>query len=92
LIGLERPGILSRANRKGGLMAEAVFEQGGGHRDARERRARYLTRARAEGHRLLTASEVLAQPRDDPDPPSDGELETFIDAIYQARDRDRDRA
>lgn len=73
-------------------MAEAVFEHGRGRRDAQKRRARYLTRVRAEGRRLQTAAEILAEPRDDPDPPSDEELDAFLDAIYEARDRDRDRA
>lgn len=72
-------------------MAEAAFEHGGERRDAKERRARYLARVRAEGRRLRTAAEILAEPRLDPDPPSDEELEAFIDAIYEARDRDRDR-
>jgi hypothetical protein len=57
-----------------------------------ERRARYLTRVRAEGRRLRTAAEILAVPRDDPDPPSDEELDAFLQVIYEARDRDRDRA
>jgi hypothetical protein len=72
-------------------VAEAAFEHGDGHRDAKERRARYLARIRAEGRRLRTASEILAEPRDDPDPPSDEELDAFIEAIYEARGRDRDR-
>ena len=70
-------------------MAEAAFEHGGRRRDAKERRARYLARARAEGRRLRTAAEILAEPRLDPDPPSDEELDAFIEAIYKARDRDR---
>jgi hypothetical protein len=70
-------------------VADAAFEHGGGHRDAHERRARYLARVRAEGRRLRTAAENLAEPRDDPDPPSDEELDAFIEAIYVARDRDR---
>lgn len=72
-------------------MAKAVFEDGSGRRDANERRARYLAGVRAEGRRLRTAAEILAEPRDDPDPPSDEELDAFIEAIYEARDRDRDR-
>ena len=59
-------------------MAEAAVEHGGGHRDA-------------EGRRLRTAAEILAEPRLDPDPPSDEELDAFIEAIYEARGRDRDR-
>jgi hypothetical protein len=73
-------------------MAETGFGHGSGHRDAQERRARYLARVRAEGRRLRTAAEILAEPRDDPDPPTDEELDAFIDTIYEARDRDRDRA
>ena len=73
-------------------MAEAAFEHGRGRRDAQERRTRYLARVRAEGRRLRTAAGTLAEPRDDPDPPSDEELDAFIDAVYDARDRDRDRA
>ena len=72
-------------------MAEAAVEQGGEHRDAEERRARYLARVRAGGRRLRTAAEILAEPRLDPDPPSDEELDAFIEAIYEARGRDRDR-
>jgi hypothetical protein len=72
-------------------VAKAAFEYGSGHRDAKERRARYLAGVRAEGRRLRTAAEILAEPRDDPDPPSDEELDAFIEAIYEARDRDRDR-
>jgi hypothetical protein len=72
-------------------MVEAAAEQDGGHRDANERRARYLARVRAEGRRLRTAADILAQSRDDPDPPSDEELEAFIEAIYEARARDRAR-
>jgi hypothetical protein len=67
-------------------MAEAAFEQIG-HRDKQARRARYLASVRAEGRRLRTGAEILATPRDDPDPPSDEELDAFIDAIYEARDR-----
>jgi hypothetical protein len=55
------------------------------------RRAGYLTRLRAVGRRLRTAGEILAAPRDDPDPPSDEELDAFLEVIYEARDRDRDR-
>jgi hypothetical protein len=73
-------------------VAEAAAEQNGGHRDANERRARYLARVQAEGRRLRTATEILAEPRVDPDPPSDEELDAFIEAIYEARGRDRDRA
>jgi hypothetical protein len=73
-------------------VAEAAFEHGRGRRDAQERRARYLAHVRAEGGRLRTAAEILAEPRDDPDPPSDRELDAFIDAIHDARDRNRDRA
>lgn len=73
-------------------MAEAAFEQDGGHRDAKERRARYLARVRSEGRRLRTAAEILAEPRDDRDLPTDEELDAFIEAIYEARGRDRDRA
>jgi hypothetical protein len=75
-------------------VAEAAFEYGSGQLDAMERRARYLARVRAEGRRLRTAAEILAEPRDDPDPPSEEELDAYIDAIYEARDRDRaqDRA
>lgn len=73
-------------------MAEAAFEHGGGHRDAEKRRARYLARVRSEGRRLRTAAEILAEPRDDPDLPTDEELDAFIEAIYEARARDRDRA
>lgn len=73
-------------------MAEAAAEQDGGHRDANERRARYLARVQAEERRLRTAAEILAEPRVDPDPPSDEELDAFIEAIYEARGRDRDRA
>jgi hypothetical protein len=74
-------------------VAEAAFEHGGGgHRDAKERRARYLARVRSEGRRLRTATEILAEPRDDPDLPTDEELDAFIEAIYEARARDRDRA
>jgi hypothetical protein len=73
-------------------VAEAAFEHGSGSQDAKERRARYLARVRAEGRRLRTAAEILAEPRDDPDPPSDEELDAFIETIYRARDRDRDRA
>lgn len=73
-------------------MAEAAFEHGNESKRAKDRRARYLARVRAEGRRLRTASEILAEPRDDPDPPSDQELDAFIEAIYEARDRDRDRA
>jgi hypothetical protein len=73
-------------------VAEAAFEHGSGPQDAKERRARYLARVRAEGRRLRTAAEILAEPRDDPDPPSDEELDAFIETIYRARDRDRDRA
>jgi hypothetical protein len=73
-------------------MAEAAFEDGDRAKRAEERRARYLARVRDEGRRLRTGSEILAERRDDPDPPSDEELEAFIDAIYEARDRDRDRA
>jgi hypothetical protein len=72
-------------------VAKAAFEHGNGHRDAKERRARYLAGVRAEGRRLRTAAEILAEPRDDPDPPSDEELDAFIEVIYEARDRDRDR-
>ena len=72
-------------------MTEAAFEHGGGHRDAKERRARYLARVHAEGRRLRTAAEILAEPRLDPDPPSDEELDAFIEAIYEARSRDRDQ-
>jgi hypothetical protein len=72
-------------------VVEAAAEQDGGHRDANERRARYLARLRAKGRRLRTAAEILAEPRLDPDPPSDEELDAFIEAIYEARDRDRDR-
>jgi hypothetical protein len=73
-------------------MAEAAFEHGNESKRARERRARYLARARAEGRRLRTASEILSRQRDDPDPPTDQELDAFIEVIYEARDRDRDRA
>jgi hypothetical protein len=66
-------------------MAEAA------HTSPEERRARYLARVRAEGRTLRTAAEILAAPRDDPDPPSDEELDAFLQAIYDARDRDRDR-
>ena len=66
-------------------MAEAA------DRSPEERRARYLARVRAKGRQLLTADEFLAAPRDDPDPPSDEELDAFLEAIYEARDRDRDR-
>jgi hypothetical protein len=62
LIGLNRPCILIETYREGALVAEAVYEQGGGHRDAGERRARYLARVHTEGRRLFTASEVLARP------------------------------
>jgi hypothetical protein len=72
-------------------VAEAAFRHGSGHQDTKERRARYLARVRAKGRRLRTAAEILAQPRDDPDPPSDEELDAFIEAIYAARNRDRDR-
>lgn len=71
-------------------MAEAAFEDGG-HRDKQARRARYLARVGAEGRRLRTAAEILAAPRDDPDPPGDEELDAFIQAIYEARGRGRDR-
>jgi hypothetical protein len=73
-------------------MAGAAFEHRDGSKRAEERRARYLARLRAEGRRLRTGSEILADRREDPDPPSDEELDAFIDAIYEARDRDRDRA
>jgi hypothetical protein len=73
-------------------VAEAAFEHGSGPQDAEGRRARYLARVRAEGRRLRTAAEILAEPRGDLDPPSDEELDAFIEAIYQARDRDRGRA
>jgi hypothetical protein len=73
-------------------VAEGAFEHGGGHRDAKERRARYLARVRSEGRRLRTAAEILAEPRDDPDLPTDEDLDAFIEVIYEARDRDRDRA
>jgi hypothetical protein len=73
-------------------VAEAAAEQDGGHRDANERRARYLARVQAEERRLRTAAEILTEPRMDPDPPSDEELDAFIEAIYEARGRDQDRA
>jgi hypothetical protein len=73
-------------------VAEAEFDHGGGHRDAKKRRARYLARVRSEGRRLWTAAEILAEPRDDPDLPTVEELDAFIEAIYEARARDRDRA
>jgi hypothetical protein len=73
-------------------VAEAAFEHGGGHRDAKERRARYLARVRSEGRRLRTGAEILAEPRDDPDLPTDEELDAFIEVIYEAGGRDRDRA
>jgi hypothetical protein len=73
-------------------MAEAAFEHGGEPRHAQARRARYLARIRAEGRRLRTAAEILAAHPDDPDPPSDEELDAFLEVIYKARDRDRDRA
>jgi hypothetical protein len=73
-------------------MAEAAFEHGSGSKRAAARQARYLARVRAEGRHLRTASEILAERRDDPDPPSDEELDAFLDVIYEARDRDRDRA
>ncbi len=73
-------------------MAEAAFEHGTESKRARERRARYLARVRAEGRRLRTGSEILTERRDDPDPPTDQELDSFIEVIYEARDRDRDRA
>ena len=73
-------------------MAEAAFEHGGGRRDANERRARYLARVHSEGRRLRTAAEILSEPRDAPDLPTDEELDAFIEAIYEARGRDRDRA
>jgi hypothetical protein len=72
-------------------VAEAAAEQDGGHRGAKEHRDRYLARVHAEGRRLRTAAEILAEPRADPDPPSDEELDAFIEAIYEGRDRDRDR-
>ncbi len=74
-------------------MAEAVFEHGSGPRSPEERRARYLARVRAEGRRLRTAAEILAEPSDDDsDPLSEEELDAFLAVIYEARDRDRDRA
>jgi hypothetical protein len=73
-------------------VAQGAFEHGGGHRDTKERRVRYLARVRSEGRRLRTAAEILAEPRDDPDLPTDEELDAFIEAIYEARDRDRDGA
>jgi hypothetical protein len=72
-------------------VAEAAFEHGG-HRDAKERRTRYSARVHAEGRRLRTAAEILAESRDDPEPPSDEDLDALIEAIYDAGDRDRDRA
>jgi hypothetical protein len=42
--------------------------------------------------RLRTAAEIFAEPRDDPDLPTVEELDAFIEAIYEARARDRDRA
>ena len=42
--------------------------------------------------RLRTAAEIFAEPRDDPDLPTVEELDAFIEAIYEARGRDRDRA
>jgi hypothetical protein len=72
-------------------MAEAAFEDGDRAKLADERRARYLAHLRDEGRRLRTGAEILAERRDDPDPPNDEELEAFIDAIYEARDRDRAR-
>lgn len=70
-------------------MAEAAFEHGGGSKRAAARRARYLARVRAEGRHLRTGSEILSERRDDPDPPSDEELDAFLEVIYEARDRDR---
>jgi hypothetical protein len=74
------------------VVAEAAVEQGGGRRDAARRRARYLARVQVEGRRLRTAAEILAEPRMGPDLPGDEELDAFIEAIYEARGRDRDRA
>jgi hypothetical protein len=71
-------------------MAESAFEHGDGSKRAAARRARYLARVRSEGRHLRTAAEILAERRDDPDPPSDEELDAFLEAIYEARDRDRD--
>jgi hypothetical protein len=45
---------------------------------------------RAEGRHLRTGSEILSEHRDDPDAPSDEELDAFLEVIYEARDRDRD--
>jgi hypothetical protein len=59
-------------------------------RDNAARRARYLARVRSEERHLRTAAEILAERRDDPDPPSDEELDAFLEAIYEARDRNRD--
>jgi hypothetical protein len=70
-------------------MEEAAFEDSDRARLAEERRARYLARVRDEGRRLRTSAEILAEQWNDLDPPSDEELEAFIDAIYEARDRDR---
>jgi hypothetical protein len=66
-------------------MAEAAFEHDSGSKRAAARQARYLARVRAEGRRMRTASEILAERRDDPDPPSDEELDAFLEVIYEAR-------
>jgi len=42
---------------------------------------------RAAGRYLRTASEILAERRDDPDPPSDEELDAFLEVIYEAHGR-----
>lgn len=54
-------------------MAEAAFEHVSESKRATARRARYLARARAEGRRLRTGSEILAERRDDPDPPHENQ-------------------
>jgi hypothetical protein len=64
--------------------------------DAVLRRARQLldggSRSVSSAESRETAAEILAEPRDDPDLPTDEELDAFIEAIYEARARDRDRA
>jgi hypothetical protein len=84
------------SGRQGCILGRKRVSKEGGVAEAaetspEERRTRYLARVRAEGRRLLTADEILAAPRDDPDPPSDEELDAFLEVIYEARDRDRDR-
>ncbi len=62
--------------------------------EAARRRERFLARVHAQGGRLRTYEEILAEAPDIPkeDLPTEEELDEFIRVIYDARDRDRPSA